>query len=369
MKRKIALLVGMAMIFSLVFTGTAFASSAESEEKSEAAAIEWGEDESYDLIFANSNTPQAGPSVGCQKAIDYIMEKSEGHITITPYYNTLVESADLLDGVMQGVADIVYMAPAMYPGSMPAIDLLNMNYVREMPDTLGLTEIAREAIDTIPELQEEATKLGFHIVDLTFSPNNFFACHGDDALKINKPEDIKGLVILATGVDGLVLDQVGASSISMAPSDWYSSFEKGLLNIQCMSWPMVTDFGFQDITGSYVLFGNNMGLNSASQEIAVNLDTWDSLPDYVQNLLTEGFRYGMEWLAEYNADNAKKNMEDEIAAGKVINQIPEEEMGPWYELNQFAISYWKDEATAAGLDAEGMRAKLDEIIDNYIASH
>ena len=80
--------------------------------------------------------------------------------------------------------------------------------------------------------------------------------------------------------------------------------------------------------GSYITFGNNGGLGVTPLATFVNLDTWNSLPDFAQEIIVDGFRIGGDYTQERNVETEQRVYEEESAAGKVIHHIPEEEMGP-----------------------------------------
>lgn len=381
MKKCLSLVMALSLILMLLLTGcggdqtapapAASSAPAQSQTPADTAAetgdYDWG-DEKYDFIFASSDTETAGPSVGTKRAIEYISEKSGGHITITPYFNTLIESGDLVDGVCSGTADIVYVTPTLYTGIFQVMRIVAQTFTREMPNPAGINVITREAVDTMPVFQQEAEAMGCHIVDLTVTPGIIFGCHGDDAAKINTPADLKGYVVAATGNFGLACEAYGASSIATGPADWYTNFERGLVGVHAASWAIANDFGLKDVFDSYVTFGS-CGLGTTPQTCLFNLDKWNSLPEYVQQLIVEGFRYGYDYTAENNEQNEARVAAEEKEAGKLINDIAREDMEPWYEMADISMEYWAKDAEAAGYDAQQILSDYNAIIDGYFASH
>lgn len=383
-KACLSLILALSLIFTFCLAGCgsddqtaanpapaqSSAPAANNEASGDNAAsgeFDWG-DTQYNLIFASSDTETAGPSVGTKKAIEYISEKSEGHITITPYFNTLIESGDLVDSVCNGTADIVYVTPTIYTGIFNVMRIVAQTFTREMPDPAGINVITRQAVDTMPVFQQEAEAMGCHIVDLTVTPGIIFGCHGDDAAKINTPADLKGYVVAATGNFGLACEEYGASSISTGPADWYTNFERGLVGVHAASWAIANDFGMQDVFDSYVTFGS-CGLGTTPQTCLFNLDKWNELPAYVQELIVEGFRIGYDYTAENNAENEARVAAEEAAAGKLINDIAREDMEPWYEMADISMGFWAKDVNAAGYDAEQILADYDAIIDEYFQTH
>ena len=153
-----------------------------------------------------------------------------------------MESADLLDSACEGVADIVCVTTTLYPGTMQALDILAQKFTGEMPDIAGINDICRICIDTMPVFQEEAASMGLYLADVTVTPSIIFGCHDDEANDISTPSDLKGRVVGATSNFALSMEHYGASTISLAPADWYTSFERGLLDVHSISWAICSDF-------------------------------------------------------------------------------------------------------------------------------
>ena len=120
---------------------------------------------------------------------------------------------------------------------------------------------------------------------------------------------------------------------------------------------------------SYVTLGNNGGLGVTPQAVMVNLDTWESLPEYVQDIIVEGFRYGYDWTQTRNVETEARVYDEEVDAGKVIHHIDEADMGPWYELAEVGMEMWARSAEEAGYDAEQIRADYNAVVEGYLATH
>jgi len=337
--------------------GGAFASSAD--------------DTVYKLSFTSWN-PESGGMAICEKAgMEYIEKESNGRIKFDGYWGgTLLGAGDTFSGVADGLADISIYIVSLSSGVQPVAELLAQRYFQEMPDMDGIKDIYRTVLVEIPEIQQELAAQNLYFLDVIGPPGSIMSFTDDSALNVNVPEDLKGMVVYSAGYYLQALQTIGVAGMNMAPPDWYTNLERGIVDCMIMNWPGHKDFGLTDLTKSYVTFGNGGTLSAGAQGFIINLDTWNSLPADLQQIVVDGFRYANDLLVERDLAFQYEVRDSElIDAGKIAQHIKQENMQPWYDLSMIAIDFWIKDVTDKGYDGEKIFNTYSKIISDYIAGN
>lgn len=380
MKKTISLILALILVASLVLTGCGDTTSSTPDTSPDNSGASTPEDSGnetpsaddtvYHLTYADTNVDGTGPAMTAQLAKEYIERESNGRVVIDIYLGgTLLEYADLFPGLVDGLADIIYFSMAASSGSMPVGDFFSQKYFCEMPDMKGITACNRLAIDTISAFQEEAEKGNFHYLDIFCTTPSMFQFRDDYANYVNTPEDLKGKIIQSSGNYATALSQIGVSPLALSYGDWYSSFERGIVDGMVLSWTSATDSGCAELVGSYVELGDNGGFGVVGQGILMNNEAWNELPEDLQKIVTDGFRYGVDALVERDMAYDQECKAAEIEAGKIIHHIDQEDMQPWYDLGALGLEIWKEAAKAAGYDADAIVDAYMAIVNDYMANN
>jgi TRAP-type mannitol/chloroaromatic compound transport system substrate-binding protein len=121
--------------------------------------------------------------------------------------------------------------------------------------------------------------------------------------EINTVDDLKGLKFRIGGFAGRVLQKLGAVPQQIAGGDIYPALEKG--TIDGAEWVGPYDdekLGFFKVAPHYYYPGWWEG--GPLLQAFVNLDKWNALPKYYQNLLEQAGHYANNWMmAKYDQVN------------------------------------------------------------------
>ena len=209
---------------------------------------------------------------------DYARRASNGRLDIeifTP--GTVVPTLELFEAVGKGMLEIGHSLPAYEGGKMPVFNIGyglpytfdNHNEMSVYYYDLGLLDIMRE----------EAAKhnvfflgptMSHHVTLLTKKP-------------IRTIEDFKGLKLRSTGLCADVMAKAGASCVFLPGPEIYPSLEKGV--IDGTHWGAegaMYSMGFHEVT-KYDLTPHMQ--RSATLEVFINMDKWNSLPDDLKAIL------------------------------------------------------------------------------------
>jgi TRAP-type mannitol/chloroaromatic compound transport system substrate-binding protein len=158
-------------------------------------------------------------------------------------------------------------------------------------------------------------------------------------------EDFDGLTLRVTGLAANVVEELGATAVSLSPSDIVAALQNGEIDgfefgTPAVDWPM----GFQDFV-SYVSLPC-WHQPSAMFETIVNQDAWNSLPQDLQAILEAACKEisMVDYLAYTEGSNAEA-LEKFIAAGMQINVLDEAAVSAIAEItNRLADAKAADDA-------------------------
>lgn len=329
---------------------------------------EWPE---LTIVVNDYNPMNSGPATGTQIAVDHIEEVSGGKVKCEVHYGgTLMESTDSFAGTAEGLADITYYIYTLNSGVSTLHSLFCAMYTRSMPDILGIFECINTTLDTVPQFREEFTKQNLYELCCAPTEGNILEFNNAElGMSVKTPADLDGRLVQASGYNTPAWAAYGVSGMSMPPADWYTNLERGVVDALSMNLPGCSDFGLTDITNCYITFGNNVGLYNSAAGYFANLDKWNSWDPQVQALVKEGFYLGAKASAEADRIRAQTTLDGEIAAGKQVNSISEDDMNAWYEMAELSVGFWKDDVVAAGYDPDVLYKGYMDVIDAYMANN
>jgi TRAP-type C4-dicarboxylate transport system substrate-binding protein len=174
-----------------------------------------------------------------------------------------------------------------------------------------------------------------------------------DVIGAKKPiktlEDWKGRLIQSISpVIGSVIDAFGGTPVSIPFSEAYSAIQKGLVDATIQSGgAFVVPYALYEVA-DYITLGNMLIGHGAT---VVNLDLWNSLPEDVQDIMSDSFDQIGILLSGYSIDSDNGVNEALTDLGMEVYILPETERILWRE----AVQSYYDE-TVAGLGDFGEEA-------------
>jgi TRAP-type C4-dicarboxylate transport system substrate-binding protein len=125
--------------------------------------------------------------------------------------------------------------------------------------------------------------------------NIYFLMNGDSSrfeqflriylnVKINKPEDLKGIKIATTPGEAPIIKAFGGVPVMMSPFEMYEALDRGLAKgAGCTADDTPFRFSFIEVNKYFI----SPGFGGPDYAWAFNLDVWKSIPKDLQNLFLE----------------------------------------------------------------------------------
>lgn len=262
-------------------------------------------------------------SVGFFMLKEKVEEASDGRLIIEYVGGPeAIPPFEQAEAVRSGVVDIADLSTAYYAPQLPAAQILNYS---ELTPT---EERENGALDYLNELHHET--LNAHILGRSMAGS--YSVYTADP--VTSMSDLQQLTFRATPTYVPLIEALGTTYIQTPGAEIYSAVERGIVGGYV--WPDhgVSDMGLHEVTACQVkpFFWTIDDVN------LMNLDTWNSLPDDLKEILEEASievanEVG-ERVEEYRAQEAELFAEGgvetcELTDGDALAELAQESAWDW----------------------------------------
>lgn len=180
----------------------------------------------------------------------------------------VVPAFEQFEALRNGVVDVIVGAAAYYTAQVPEASAMLL--VRKTPQEL------RESgyHDLMDELHREKGGVVF-LANLTGVPNHGFRLYLNENIE---KADLSGLNIRVSPVYVPLVEGLGGTPVNMPTTEIYTALERGVVDGFGQTYVGIMDFGLHEVT-EYVV---DVPFYSKDNSLLMNLDTWNSLPEDVQ---------------------------------------------------------------------------------------
>ena len=285
MKKTLALLLALTMVFALCACGEKAPAPAEStapadEAQPAEAEADPADDYYLDIKFSNVFNPKEWNYKASEKLAEMITEKTEGHITVT-YYGTN-ELDCYADSVTQAVNGANWMGleePSLFA------DYVGDAAMVIAPMLYSSNEEYNYVMDSdfVADLKDRLAEQNIHILDTHYSFGFRSVCTN---LDVYTPEDLKGHQLRATSsaLFAKTLECLGATPVVMGFTDCLAAIQQGVVE------------GFEGSTSTLAGAGEPYELVKkvaltnhliATRWLFMGEDVYQSIPEKYRTILDE----------------------------------------------------------------------------------
>ena len=253
----------------------------------------------------------------------------------------LGKAKDMLSLVQSGVADIAYV------GASYSADKLPLSSVGELPEaftnscegTKAFWSIAKPggALD-VAEYQPEGVRA---LAVLVLSPYQLFV-HGD----LTGIGDVSGMKVRVTGAPKIAaIQKLGGVPVNVPGPEAREALSRGTIDAGLFPYPSVTPYGME----TFLDWGTQgMNFGSFVATYVIRQEKWDSLPEDVQQAITE---IGEDLTREgcETADRQNLEVKQQIAeAGVTFVDLPAGDVEKLNQILSTVGSEWAEQLDAQG---------------------
>jgi TRAP-type C4-dicarboxylate transport system substrate-binding protein len=289
-----------------------------------------------------------------------IEKATNGRIKITVYAGeTLVKMQDDYDSLVNGLSDLVDIAPGVTPGRFPLseIDTLPMLFpTGAIAGRVHNELLLKYCVD------KELSKVKY-LFNVSLPPMQFLL-----GKPVQKLEDMKGLKMRIEGkVEGWTMEALGATGVLLSTGEMSTSLERGLIDGTALVWEGALAFGIPQIT-KYRL---QCDIYTRCFPMLMNKNAWDKLPSDIKKIFEDNS--GPEASAKYGAmadgamDGAKQAIigMDKKAGNPDIAALSVTERARWEKALLPVWDRWITERKSQGLPAREMLDDALKLIKQY----
>jgi len=294
------------------------------------------------LSYANFPPAPTFPCVQMERWKKEVEKRTNGKIAIDTYPgSTLLGAKNMMDGVIEGQADIGCLCMAYQPGRFVITNATSL--------PLGLPN-AKVGSLVLWDIYKKYNPKAFAKVKVltmfTTAPANIMC-----KKPVRNLQDIKGLDLRASGGAAQILKKWGANQVGMPMSETPEALQKGVVKGLFSSLEVLKDFKFAELC-RYATMTDTAVYPFA---VIMNMDKWNSLPKDVQKVMDDMAVEQAKWTGTYMDNHVNEANEWSKKTYNVeFIQLAKEEKAKWDELLEPITSEWIKGAKEKGFPAEAI---------------
>lgn len=378
MKKLLALMMALAMVFALCACGGSTTEAPAAEPA--APAAEQAAPAAEAAPAAPAAAPDPNAPAGTLDGEDYykwtmstsqndgtwyalLMEdfaaeveaRTEGHITFDIHHgNTLGSPEDIYNGMITGTIDVVNLGMSQ-AGSFPVSDITQIPFFCNDPyEALAVLEALYDA-----GYMTEYTNNGFQL--LAFHPTDTqMICFVDD--KVENIADFAGLKIrVNSGSIVSAVQAFGATATSIETREVAMALQNGNVDGAVSSPAAMTVFGFDEAC-QYLY---EVPLAIGGNYVCVSDLSWNQLSPALQAIVLE---VAEEFQPRYMEENMNA-MNESIGAFREPYEPTAAALAQMQDATAFIREEWAANLTAQGYDGAAIMAVAEQALNDYRAAN
>lgn len=285
-----------------------------------------------------------------------IEKRSHGMIKIKFYLSrTLLKPRDAYDGVVNGIADMAWVAHSVTPKRFPLISVMELPFLS--PDTFAGAFALQDLYKKFPEIRAEHKDVHVLFLWVTLP----YEIH-----TVKKPirtmGDIKGMKLATQPGARAALQGLGAVPVTMPTPKIYQTVEKGVADGSALAWGAYKAWKLYEVTKYHI----NPHLGGLPYWTAMNKNTWNSLPKGAQEVITDVTTEMMpKTLCAAVTKESKKGIEMSKKRDHEIIDLSPGDLAQWRATGKPAWDKWVRDMEARGLPGRAILDEAVKLVDKY----
>lgn len=355
MKKILALLLALVMVFSLIACSSSSNSPATNDPGSP-APNDGFEGKPIELKLNHNNASTTPLAQAIQAWADEIYEATHGTVKITQYPSDALGSTNSgFDLLETGIADLQWATCGMFSGVLNYLDTFSLPMTGIDTAVAGTNAIW----DVYENGYADKIQGDFGNARMLIANSSAAGILGSKEEK-SSVADIKGDVVrsIAGGIANWVT-ACGGSPTFMGPPDIYTNLEKGVIDSYIFEWSGVESFNLAETTPYFL----SMNLFRVSQFIMISDSAWNKLSkDQQDAILAVSGRTGSLKFAQVMDDSEAAYIKANVDAGNCTLVEPSQEA--YDEFYALAQGVWHDYVSVLDDGEEYLTAVMNAIAAN-----
>jgi len=309
----------------------------------------------HQFLPAQANVPRQVLDVWA----DNVERDSDGRILVERYPAMQLGGTppELMDQVVDGVADVIWTVVGYTPGRFPTTEVFELPF---------MVSDARAASSAYWQMFET------HMRDTEFAGVNILGTwvHGPGMFHTNvpveSPADLEGLKIRGgSRLVNQLLELLGAEPIGMPVPAVSEALSRGVIDGTTIPWEVTAALRVPELVENHTEF-EGPALYNLTFVLAMNQGVYDGMPADLQAVIDQNS--GLEFSifaggTQSDADGPAR--ENAVSLGNNIVTISEEQAAEWRDLAQPIYESWIADMDARGLDGQALIDEARALMDAY----
>ena len=354
MKRLFFILVTLVMISAFIITGcsstptpstTAPATTSKPATTTAAAPATTPPSSGTITLKFAYDMPATGAIVpGWTWFASELQTRSNGKVKVDFYpAAALFAQKDTPDSLKAGVADITNVSLSSHSQEFPISNIFTSPGL-EFPD------LTRDGFMTkynaYLQISQKYTAISSELKDYKL----LFWCSNPayrilSKKKIVVPDDLKGVKLAGSNMQGQVTKLGGGVWVQGVPNDYYDGITKGTFDGAFASWAQVSVYKFEEVAPYFL----DYGFTQETQQVCMNLKTWNSLPPDIQKLIVDLTPETIGRCADGQISAGQKGIDNAKAKGRTITTLTADQRALWDTLIAPVADDWVKTAQSKGV--------------------
>jgi TRAP-type C4-dicarboxylate transport system substrate-binding protein len=362
----VIILLGILTVSLFIGGCSATTDTPEPQKEGENEAVTEEKFETIELKFVYFGPETGSPGQAMKRAAQAVEERTNGRVKITNYFSqSLLQMNDTYVGLVNGVADIAYLPVVHTADIHPFLQIFNMLFETEPPSRPGIQRAYEDILQSYPVIQEELEATGLRMLAVLSLP--VYNIHTVNK-EVRVPADLKGMrICIASGAPTEWLNSMpGVAAVNLPSGDYYMNLERNLVGGISSSWEAVKDYMLFEVVKKHTVLGENQGgAYSAGVGIQMSLNSWNSLPPDIQEILTDAYQNMCREMVEIQEQDRLLAIEEASSQGNTIINITSDERQLWADYMKPINEKWIEETEALGKPAREAYEALLEAFKKY----
>jgi TRAP-type transport system periplasmic protein len=291
-------------------------------------------------------------TLGLTPWVNEVNKASDGTLAIKLYAGpTLGSERNMYDRTLAGVAQIGYSTLGPMASRFPRAQVTGLPF---LSDDTGKSAVAFWRIFKRGLLGHEFDKV--KVLALFNFPTAY--------VHTNKPiktlDDLQGLKIaVSSRVAADVMVALGASPVTLAPTEYYEGLQRGLADGTAVSWTAVKTFKLDEVTKYHL----EVPLGEAPVFVFMNKAAYAGLPAKAKHAIDEHSGEAFSKILGTN-NEAQGRAESKVVAGKsghTVTKLSPEQYKLWKARIEPVIAAWTKHAPDGAKVLAGYREELEKL--------
>jgi TRAP-type C4-dicarboxylate transport system substrate-binding protein len=343
MKRSYGIFLAILMVCVLILAGCAAPAPSQPAPAPKTPTPAPAPAAPITLKFA-FDMPKTGAIVpGWEWFASELQKQSNGKVKVDFYgAAALFPQKDTPDSLKAGVADIANISLSSHSQYFP-INFLFTLAGMEFPDLTREGFIAKykaymDLAQKYPELSKELADYKL----LFWCPNPAYRLITKN--KIVVPDDLKGVKVGSSAAQGQITKLSGGVWVQAVPNDAYENINKGVTDGAWVTWAQVSVYKLEEVATNFL----DNGVTQESQQVCMNMKTWNSLPADIQKLIGDLTLETIGRSSDGQITAGDKGINNAKAKNRTINTLTPEQRAQWDALYTPVAEDWVKNAQSKG---------------------